>query len=341
MNQIETAIEKLAQIEKNFFKGTELAKASKLEGEERRDYVLTLVDVFLSVKAGSSLMSMWLSDQFFKAGKGRKPMHANDPLLSPEGQQTLSDSEKSRLQLILEVAGLCHDLSLHFTFDLHTAFGISKNDWWVSNKQLVEWLSKTKYEMIAMHTAYILKKHANYVFADMCYLPAQDALFGLFSIGFEEVTSDPKEIDSPRLYTLFMLNDLRPIEKHWQRGRRRKLNPEVVILHDEILGRVPRRFNKGVLAAAQELYNYMNKMVCGRLALEEYDENADSLDNQPETVKKTWGEVLENFADKVREVRFKYLAEGMVRDNSLAFTYLMAHAQRCGQNGWHARKKAL
>ena len=99
----------LAQIEKDFFKGAGLAKASKLEGEERRAFVLAQVERLLTEKHGSALLAMWLSDEFWTADEGRKPMYEENPLLSLKEQQTLTDREMGRLRLILEVAGLCHD----------------------------------------------------------------------------------------------------------------------------------------------------------------------------------------------------------------------------------------
>lgn len=50
MKQIMTAKELLAYIEKTFFKGAGLAKASLLEGEERRSYVLSQVDRFINIQ---------------------------------------------------------------------------------------------------------------------------------------------------------------------------------------------------------------------------------------------------------------------------------------------------
>ena len=99
---------------------------------------------------------MYLSDDFWTADEGRKPMYEDSPIMTLAGQQTLTDREMRRLRLILEIAGLCHDLALHFTFDLEDAFGIKNthplgyNIFDVSNKQLVEWLNTTEYEQIAM-----------------------------------------------------------------------------------------------------------------------------------------------------------------------------------------------
>ena len=56
MKQIKTAREMLAYIEGKFFKGAGLAKASLLEGDERKAFVLAQVDRLLTEKYGSSLL---------------------------------------------------------------------------------------------------------------------------------------------------------------------------------------------------------------------------------------------------------------------------------------------
>jgi hypothetical protein len=268
---------------------------------------------------------MWLSDEFWTADEGRKPIHEENPLLSLKEQQTLTDREMGRLRLILEVAGLCHDLALHYIFDLKEAFGI-KNNWWVSNKQLVEWLSTTEYEQIAMHTAYILKKHATGVYAYGHYQPAQDAMAELFSGEYHELIREPNYTKMPpRGYVKTIVDELQQIERHWQRGRKLKLRPDLIMLHDEIYGVVPRQFDKGVLQAAQALYDYMDKEVYGRLT-----ENDDFAP-----------EVMKRFAEKVREVRSAYFAKGWLTDDSLEFAYLMAHAQNCGYGIWREEDEAL
>ena len=335
--QIKTAKEVLAQIERRYFKGAGLAKGCKLKGDERRAYVLSQVERLLATEYGASSMAMWLSDQFWIAGEGRTPMpwedispqvesgYRTNPLLSLKEQQTLKDNEMDRLRLILEVAGLCHDLALHYLFDLKDAFGI-KNIFWVSNKQLVEWLTTTEYERIAMHTAYTLRKHAIDVYVYGHYQPAQDAMAELFSSEYGELVRDPQRTKiPPRDYVKTIVDAILQIERHWQRGRKLKLRPDLVMLHDEIYGVVPLRFDKGVLAAAQALYDYMDREVYGRM----------TGDNPFAP------EVMKRFAEKVREVRSEYLAKCWIADNSLEFAYLMAHAQNCGYGIWREEDDAL
>jgi hypothetical protein len=85
----------------------------------------------------------------------------------------------------------------------------------------------------------------------------------------------------------------------------------------------------------------MDTQLQGRLVLKDYNFNASSWNEQPESVRRTWDEVLHRFAEKVREVRSAYLAEGWVTDDSVAFSYLMAHAERCGQGMWREEDDAL
>ena len=342
MTQIKTAREMLAYIERRLFKGAGLAKASQLKGEERRAYRLAQVNRLLAEKNGSVPLAMYLSDWFWTADEGRVQYHKNpSPLLSLVEQQKLTDKEMSRLRLIVEIAGLCHDLSLHFTFDLKEAFGI-RNKWWVSNKKLVEWLTTTEYEHIAMHTAYILRKRAINKYFEIHYQPAQDALAELFSMEHHDLVREPDNTKiPPRDYVKTILDEMLRIERHWQRGRRLKLEPELIILHDEIYGVVPYQFDKGVLQAAQVLYDHLDKEVYGRMVLEDYNENATSWDEQPESVRRTFDEVMNGFVAKVKEVREQYLGEGWVADYSLEINYLAAHAERCAYGEWREEDIAL
>lgn len=310
--KIITASELLAQIENDFFRKTNLAEASLLGGDERSAFILPQVERLLTKTNGSEPVGIWLSDMFWSD-------EFQKMLLTKRREKPLTDEEEDRLMLIEDVAALCADLCQYFVFDLTECFGI-RDVFWVSNKQLVEWLSNTEYERIAMHTAYIMRKDAISVYANDHYLPAQDELAELYSMKYHCLVGNPVNTKiPPRDYVRTILDALLQIERHWRRGRRLKLNPEVVILHDEIYGMMPRRFDKKVLKVAQALYDYMDKKVYG----------------------KATNKVLEHFAEKVREVSTQYLAEGWLADDSLAFGYLMAHAERCAQGIWRKEDEAL
>ena len=338
MAKIKTASEVLELIEKSLFKDVDLMTASLLKGDERKALILSQVDRLLIDKNGDTLMAMWLSDMFWTADNGRY-INEQSPLMTKEGLQTLTKEQKSKLKLIQSIAGLCHDLSLHFMFDLKEAFGI-RNNFQVSNKQLIEWLTTTEYEQIAMHTAYTLKKYAIEEYEGECYQPAQDGLAELFSREYCELIRTPNNTKIPsRAYVKTILDEMLRIERHWLQGRRRKLNPEVIKIHDEMYGFVPLRFSSNVQKAAQELFDYMEKNVKGRLVMK-VSSNA-SWSEQPESVKRNRAEVLGKFADKIREIRTKHLAANWLNDDSLEFSYLMAHAEWYGLGLWNKEDEAL
>lgn len=348
MKQIKTARETLALIEKKYFRGAGLDKASRLEGDERRAYRLTQVERLLTKKGAGGPWATYLSDEFWTTEEGRKPIYEDDPLLSLAGQQTLTDREMKRLRLILEIAGLCHDLCLHHTFNLEEAFGVDNNsmlgysDFSVSNKQLVEWITNTEYEQIAMHTVYTMKKFAIGIYEYGHYQPAQDELAELFSSEYGQLIRSPQDTDMPaRTYIKIILDTMLRIERHWQRGRRLKLRPDLIMLHDEIFGLIPKQFDKSVLQAAQALYDYMDTELRGRLVLRDSQNQVIMWQDQPELMERTTKEVLGRFADKVREVRSKYLSKGWIEDGSLEFNYLMAHAEWCGHGWWREEDEAL
>ena len=166
-----------------------------------------------------------------------------------------------------------------------------------------------------------------FVYAYGHYQPAQDELAELFSTEYSELIREPEHTKMPpRDYVQTILDAMLAIQRHWQRGRRLKLRPDLVMLHDEIYGVVPRQFDKGVLKAAQALYDYMDNDLYGRLV------------GQDDSTK---AELLERFAAKVREVRNQYLAKGWIADYSLEFNYLMAHAEHCGYGWWREEDEAL
>lgn len=329
-------------IEKTFFKRVGLRRACSLKGEARREYMLAQVDRLLADRRAGCPMAMHLSDRFWTADEGREQSPDPNPLLTPEGQQTLTDKEMERLRLIVEIAGLCHDLTLYYKFNTKDAFGIRKNDLWVSNKGLVEWLTTTEYEHVAMYTAYTMRRFAIDVYAYAHYLPAQDHLAEIFSSEYGALVREPDNTPIPsRAYVDIILNALREIERHERRGKRLKLRSDLLKLHDEIYGVIPRRFDKDVLQAAQALFDYMDEHIYGRLSMIDRRYNNPSWDDLPDEGKRAAFEVLNQFAAKLREVREEYLAEGWIEDESLEFYYLIDHAQRCGYGFWRDEDETL
>ena len=151
-------------------------------------------------------------------------------------------------------------------------------------------------------------------------------MWSLFSVEYGKLIREPERTEMPsRAYVKIVLDELIRIDEHWKQGRKKRLRPDLILLHDEIYGVVPNQFDNDVLKAAKALYNYMDNDVYGRM-----------VGNNP------FGpEALKLFAKKVREVRAEYLAEGWVADDSLEFAYLMAHAESCANGWWREEDEAL
>ena len=63
MEQTKSAREILALIEKKYFRGAGLDKASRTEGDERRAYRLAQVDRLLTDRYGNPLMALYLTQK--------------------------------------------------------------------------------------------------------------------------------------------------------------------------------------------------------------------------------------------------------------------------------------
>jgi len=328
MAKKKTASEKLAQIENDFFKGTDLTAACQTKGAKRRNVILTEVERLLTEKHGSTPLAMWLSDMFWLDKNDSHEAEKPTPLLSLRAQQRLNRDERNRLRLILEIVSLCHDVIQYNTFDLKETIGI-KNDFMVTNKKLVEWLLSTEYEQLAMYIAFIMRGEAIICYGKMNYLPAQDELAELYSPEYCDLIDEPDSSTiPPRNYVKTIIDMLQYIDRHWKQGRQRRLNPELLILHDEIYGMVPYWYDLKVLKVARFIYDYMDKELRGQLAIADDESHNPFLDENSEEVQRRGAEVMRRFADKVRELRDENFSAGWMTDLSLSFRYVLAHGRR-------------
>ena len=333
MEQKNAARERLAQLENKYFQGISLTETALMKTEEeRRPFVLAQVERLLNTGRSYCPLAMALSDEFWTSDEGRVDIWSEDPLNGDDVLEVLTHEEILCTALILDIAGLCHDLVFHFVFDPEEAFGIP-GEFGVLNKELVEWLSTTPHDRIAMYTAFALKRDANDKYCEIGYLTAQDATAEILAKGSCALILRPEDMEDfgvkmlPRTYVKTILDTLLRIERHWERGQRLKLNPEVVMLHDDIYGFVPPRFNTQVIRAAQLLYDYMDKEVRGRLRAKG---KVGSWGDMPESFRNNFDNVSEKVHQKVREVRDQYLGQGWLEDNSLAFSYVLGQAEFIG-----------
>ena len=85
------ASELLAQIERDFFEGAGLAKASLLKGDERRTYKLVQVERLLTEKFNYASLAICLSDKFWTADEGRTSKLVSTAISRAASGTTIND----------------------------------------------------------------------------------------------------------------------------------------------------------------------------------------------------------------------------------------------------------
>lgn len=332
MTQKNAARERLARLENKYFQGISLTETALLKTEEeRRPFVLAQVERLLTEKMGEVPLGDSLWDDY-NSPKHYKTLLVLTPLHEMPGVETMTDEELARINLIRSIEELCWRLYKYCMHDRVDNIGIPGR-LWISNKELLEWLTTTPYEHIAMYIAYELKRRAKFRFFAIQYQPAQDKVAEIFSEEYKKLIREPDNTEiPPRAYVKAILDTLQSIDQHWECGRRMKLNPEVVKLHDDIFGFIPQSFDKEVIEAAQAIYDYMDENVRGRFFYRGYpvwwNRMTLSFRNKCEGV-------MRRTSQRVRELRDQYLAKGWLEDNSLAFAYVLAQAEHI------ARQKTL
>lgn len=323
MTQKTTAGERLAQIETRYFNDIAWDEVRKLNHVEFVEFLLSNVERLLKETTdGHTSQSQSLVAEYF--ADDTLIEQANLPLESHSDGPIKLTPDQYRQLVIKFIACTCRQMNDHTLSDGRGGIAF-EGPFRASHKAFANWLCKMPYEHVAMHVAYIMKKTENRRYSDMFYQPAQDATADIFSAENCQLIGEPEKSKmSPRDYVECILDELLRIERHWERGRRLKLDPEVVILHDCIFGCVPRCFDKKVLEAAKVLHDYMDKEVRGRLRTKE---KYVLISEIPESLRRKFNDLMAKVRQKVREVRDQYLGKGWLGDFSLASGYVLAQAE--------------
>lgn len=149
------------------------------------------------------------------------------------------------------------------------------------------------------------------------YQPAQDYLAELkFTTPLTEGDEKSKKC---RLEALSQYVD------HLKKGRELGMSEEEIITHDEIYGLFMNYFEQTVMQAARRIAKFIAVEMPQHV--KEYDVKAE-LYGQPEEVKCEVGKGLKRVAEFIRNLRDDEFDEGWLKDDSISFSYLMAHAER-------------
>lgn len=202
----------------------------------------------------------------------------------------------------------------------------------VKNEGLVDFILNSKYEMISVCAAHILRKVGVRHLASIYYQPAQDYIAELRSKDSHERLEAPRLTElSRREYCETIIEAFRAVDRHLAEGREMGLLTEVIYLHDEIHGKFMNRFDRVVLDAAWEFFVVLDDN--DEFCVKDYNEYL-SFDDQSPAYYTSLGDSMNYFYEEVDYIRDNFLSEGWLQENSLSMLYLLAHAERRLTGEW-------
>jgi len=218
--------------------------------------------------------------------------------------------------LVRCVTRLMKESTSGFTYVAELLGICSRDQASASGRKFSKFVTTTPYKNIACRLLEMLTNYETSWATSLGYQPAQDYLAEMcYNAPLKNKSSE--EIKN-------RLRALRKYERHLNDGDKRGLTMEEVITHDEICGFFMDRFDDEILDAARRISSYMHTV------MPKYAEGCDwrcSIYEQSEEVRRNVNTGLKQVADFIRDIRDKEFAEGWLDDDSLAFSYLMSHAE--------------
>lgn len=315
-------------IKQSLFPDINVEAVLDMTQEEQNTFLLEQLERLFSGTWIQRDAPLWLSDLFWTAAEGRKvsPDHYN-PFLDPVARMQMTDEERLLCSFYVTLAGLCHDLALHYPFDpLLLGIENANEDFLYSNEPLRGWFEITPFVHVAAHMAWIMRNATLRVVTDY-YQPAQDYLaeIRLPELGILNPNDLKKGRITPQDFSQAVLKRLKTLDDHVQEGARLGYCDEEIILHDELVGRVTDYYVEWMPDLVHELYHTLQK---NYEELDFSDLNPDlPLRKQPLSVSKKVEQLTRIFINKVREWREKHELRGWFEDDSLEFGYLIDHVQ--------------
>lgn len=248
--------------------------------------------------------------------------------------------EEEHRYLCRAIDKFCQSLWDLQEFDQEYYLGFS-GEFSIENTGLVTWLSTTQYKRVAMFVSYIMKKEATEMLERLRYRPAQDYLAELWSEKSKKALFRPHHETMPaEEYIETILNALTQVKEHIEDGHRIGLRYlDEIILHDELYGGMMDCFIPETMAIAHEIFVFISENAI--VEKSEYNFEALSWFEQPESLRQEFDRVHELCAEKFREIGKKYYPDGRLNEGSLAFSYLMAHAEDAMWGNWREEDDAL
>lgn len=298
MDETKQRIQEFFQLLKEaFFSDVEITNVINMTEKEQEAFILEQTERLLEGSAKTSAAAK-LSEYFWtsREGRNRSRKYAN-PLMEPKAREVMEDDERLLCSFYLTLAGFCHDLVYHYSFD-PMVLGISApEEFFVDNKPLVDFVLGTKYKRIAAHVACIIRKMALETMEDAGYQAARDYIY---KVWYEEKGVYVKEPDESTIpscdYAQIVIAALSDVENHLSEGLKKKISQNVIFVHDELFGKFVNRYDEAALKAAREIVKYID---CNSYVKSTGQMSSKHDGNQMSSKER----YLKRFADKVEEIR--------------------------------------
>lgn len=217
-----------------------------------------------------------------------------------------------------------------------TAFDLSllglEGEFCVKNEGLVDFILNSKYEMVSVCLAHILRKVSVRKLSSNYYQPAQDYIAELRTKDSHARLKVPRLNELPRReYCETIVEALRAVDSHIAEGKEMGLHTEIIYLHDEIYGKFMNRFDAGVLKAANEFFMVLDDNAA--FGVRDYNEYL-SYDDQSPAYYASLEDSMNYFYQEVDYIRENCLSEGWLQEGTLPMLYLVAHAERRLTGEW-------
>ena len=328
MKNIQTTEEMFQVIKEYLFPDVDVKQVVTMTEEAQQTFLLEHLNRLFSPE-NIKRIPAWYSDLFWTADEGRRPMSGQEdwlnPLIDPAARMQMTPDEQLLCSFYVTLAGLCHDLYLHFPFDPMLLGIETDEDFVYSNQPLVKWVEQTPYRNIAAEIAATMLKVTLNTVTDY-YQPAQDYLSEIRSKDFGTVRINSLhygEVSSEE-FTQAVMQALKTLEDHLNRGYEMGLCTEEIILHDEMVGKLRPGFVEWLPELVHELYQTLQEEY-KKLDLSDFDASKP-FHKQKGSVRRALAAYEETIIDKIHELQEKHELEGWFEDDSLAFSYLMEHA---------------
>lgn len=308
----------------SFFKEININQVVDMSEEEQTVFTLAQSERLLGERDTDGISSaVKLSALFWNTGSGRKPVKGtNNPLMMPSARELMDDDERLLCSFYLTLAGFCHDLVYHFSFDPMLLGLTAEEEFFIDNTELVDFVKRSPYDLINANIACIMRREAVSAVDEAGYQVASDYLSRIWYAEGNAWVSQPGDAGiTSKEYVKLVLSALTDVENHLREGLEKKIPQTVIFVHDELFGKFMSHYDAAALKLAAEVVKYIDNACyvksTGQMS-------GRKLGKQP-GAKDVF---MKRFADKLEELHVACPGTEQLLSNGAAINYLNSRMEQ-------------